>query len=268
MIQVENLYPNPDNPRTDLGDLAALERSIRTRGLDQPITVRPKAGEPNKFWIEDGERRYRAMMEWNTEIPAIVKPLRPGERPTVRNLLAAIVTGTTQKPLDPIERAKAYTRLYEEADMTQRQIADQVGLTDATINSYMLLMELSPSLQNSVQTGKITVREGAAMVKRARANIRRAKGQKPMMPVWDPPWFTRKHPLSGYAVQRCAVQDHSLRRRRGKERNWPGACEQCWQAVIEEHARAGVLERCAALIAASNPAQAEKWRREAETLRS
>lgn len=268
MIPVDRLQPNPDNPRTDFGDLRSLENSIRARGLEQPITVRPMAGKDGFYWIEDGERRYRAMMEWNTAIPAVVKPLRPGERATVRNLLAALVTGTMQQPLDAIERAKAYGRLYEEAGMTQEEIGSQVGLTGATVGQYMLLLELSPALQRSVQEGKITVREASKMVKRMRAGMRRRTGQKPMAPVWDPPWFTRKHPLSGKAAELCAVMDHSLRRRRGKEKNWPGACEQCWQSVIEDHAKAQILERNAAQVYASDPALAGRWRTEAETLQS
>jgi ParB/RepB/Spo0J family partition protein len=267
----EKLEPHPDNPRTDLGDLKALEESIRKRGLDIPLTVVPRPGMDGYYWIIDGDRRYYAMREWNDNIPVVVKPLLSGETLRKRHLLTALVTGTMQKPLDPIERARAYGRLMNEGPpserMTQAEIGEQVGLTGGTIGQYVLLLDLSPTLQKSVQQGKITVREGSAMVKRARASERRRRGQAPMLPVWDPPWFTRKHPLADKAAARCEVMDHSARRRRGKEKNWPGACEQCWQAVIEDSSRAEMLERCAAAVYAADPALAGKWREEAKTLR-
>jgi ParB/RepB/Spo0J family partition protein len=271
LVLTERMEPHPDNPRTDLGDLKALEASIRKRGLDHPLTVVPRPGMDGYYWIIDGDRRYYAMRDWNDNIPVVIKPLLPGETLRKRHLLTALVTGTMQKPLDPIERARAYGRLMNEGSpserMTQAEIGEQVGLTGGTIGQYVLLLDLSPSLQKSVQQGKITVKEGSSMVKRARASERRRRGQAPMLPVWDPPWFTRKHPLADKAATRCEVMDHSARRRRGKEKNWPGACEQCWQVVIEDAAKAEMLDRCAAAVYAANPAEANKWREEARTLR-
>ena len=38
-IPVSELYPHPDNPRTNLGDLSELSDSIKTKGILQNLTV-------------------------------------------------------------------------------------------------------------------------------------------------------------------------------------------------------------------------------------
>ena len=45
MIKVSNLYPHPDNPRKDLGDLTELVESIKKNGIMQNLTVIPIGNE-------------------------------------------------------------------------------------------------------------------------------------------------------------------------------------------------------------------------------
>ena len=39
MIPIEQLYPHPNNPRKDLGDLKVLSESIKANGILQNLTV-------------------------------------------------------------------------------------------------------------------------------------------------------------------------------------------------------------------------------------
>ena len=60
LIPIEDIEPNPDQPRQALGDLSELTASIREKGILEPILVRPVGG---RFQIIAGERRYRAAVE-------------------------------------------------------------------------------------------------------------------------------------------------------------------------------------------------------------
>ena len=40
-IRVENIYPHPDNPRKDLGDVTELAESMKKHGVMQNLTVIP-----------------------------------------------------------------------------------------------------------------------------------------------------------------------------------------------------------------------------------
>jgi ParB family chromosome partitioning protein len=57
LVPIEDIAPNPDQPRQALGDLEELTASIREKGVLEPLLVR-RVG--TRFQIIAGERRYRA----------------------------------------------------------------------------------------------------------------------------------------------------------------------------------------------------------------
>lgn len=65
-VRVADVLPNDGNPRTDPGDLKALEASVRATGGQpvQPIIVVPDGG---RWRLVDGWRRWLAMREIGTE---------------------------------------------------------------------------------------------------------------------------------------------------------------------------------------------------------
>ena len=76
---------NPRQPRQvfDEEALAELVHSIREFGLMQPIVVRGMPGQPGRYQLVMGERRWRAAQEAGlATIPAIVRETI--ERPTTR----------------------------------------------------------------------------------------------------------------------------------------------------------------------------------------
>ena len=40
-IEVKNLFPHPDNPRKEIGDVSELAESIKQNGIFQNLTVVP-----------------------------------------------------------------------------------------------------------------------------------------------------------------------------------------------------------------------------------
>ena len=70
MIPLELIEPNPEQPRSNLGNIEELAASIREKGVLEPILVR--AAGPSRYQIIAGERRFRAAaMAGLDEIPAI-----------------------------------------------------------------------------------------------------------------------------------------------------------------------------------------------------
>lgn len=72
-IPLDLLDPSPYQPRTDLGDLEDLARSIAQLGLLQPLVARPK--EEGRYELLAGHRRLEALrrLGWS-EAPVVVRP--------------------------------------------------------------------------------------------------------------------------------------------------------------------------------------------------
>src|SRR5258708_40264468 len=69
LLPIEKLDPNPDQPRTEIGDLTELTASIREKGVLEPLLVKPLMG---RWMIIAGDRRWRAATAAGlTELPCI-----------------------------------------------------------------------------------------------------------------------------------------------------------------------------------------------------
>src|SRR5256886_15590602 len=69
LIPIDKLDPNPDQPRTEIGDLTELTASITEKGVLEPLLVKPTIG---RWMIIAGERRWRAASAARlTELPCI-----------------------------------------------------------------------------------------------------------------------------------------------------------------------------------------------------
>src|SRR3954447_21044712 len=71
MIPIEQIDPNPNQPRQVMGDLSELMASIAEKGIIEPIIVRQRG---NRFQIIAGERRYQAAIQVGLrEIPIVIR---------------------------------------------------------------------------------------------------------------------------------------------------------------------------------------------------
>lgn len=57
-INIECIYPHPENPRKDIGDITELAESIKKNGIMQNLTVIPGHYMTDEEWKE-GNRKYR-----------------------------------------------------------------------------------------------------------------------------------------------------------------------------------------------------------------
>ncbi|MBP7587651.1 MAG: ParB/RepB/Spo0J family partition protein [Thermoanaerobaculia bacterium] len=143
LLPLSSLRPNPNQPRTDVGDLADLVASIRDKGVLEPILVRKNdhgEGLPPgvKFEIVAGERRYRAALEAGLfEIPAIELDVTADEA-----LEITLIENLQRKDLNAFEEAEGYQALGTLHSYTQEQIAQAVGRSRSSIAESLGLLTL------------------------------------------------------------------------------------------------------------------------------
>ena len=158
-LPIASIEPLPGQPRMhfDEASLAELADSIATRGVIQPIIVRPM-GEG--YQLVAGERRWRAAQKARLhEIPAIVRDL---DRREV--LALALIENIQREDLNPIEEAQAYQRLADDEEMTQAEIAEMVDKSRSHVANLMRLLSLPDDVISLVGTGSLSMGHARALI--------------------------------------------------------------------------------------------------------
>lgn len=161
-IAIEFLEPGPFQPRADMkpGALDELAASIKARGVLQPLLARPHPGQPGRFQIIAGERRWRAsQLAGLHELPILVRSLSDSDA-----LAAALVENLQRQDLDPVEEAEGYRRLLEEFGLTQEQLAEAVGKSRAHVANTMRLLALPAEVLEHLRRSMITAGHARALL--------------------------------------------------------------------------------------------------------
>lgn len=159
-IEIENIRPNPYQPRRDFDEhaLDELAASIVQLGIIQPITVRAMGG--GQFEVISGERRLRAARRAGLKrIPAYVR-----EADIEAMLEMAIVENVQREALNPVEIALGYQRLIEECGLKQEEVAQKVGKNRATVTNFLRLLRLPPRVQACLRDGTLSVGHARALL--------------------------------------------------------------------------------------------------------
>jgi ParB family chromosome partitioning protein len=164
---IENLQPNPRNPRRLFSDdeLDELAASIRERGIIQPIVVRALKG--GNFEIIAGERRWRAAQRAGLhDVPIAVV-----EANDAQSLEYAIIENVQRADLNPIEEATGYLALMDDFNRTQEEVAQIVGKSRPHIANTIRLLKLSEPVKQLVRSGKISAGHARLLVGQPNAEL-------------------------------------------------------------------------------------------------
>lgn len=149
MELLSTIEPDPDQPRSSMGDLAELVSSVRAKGVLEPILVRPlrePAGRA-RYRIISGERRYRAALEAGLEaVPVIEMDVAEEEA-----LEIALVENLQRKDLTPFEEASGYQALGERHGYTHQNIAAAVGRSRTVVTETLHLLVMPPRVRAVVE---------------------------------------------------------------------------------------------------------------------
>jgi ParB family chromosome partitioning protein len=160
-LPVAFLKPSRFQPRRifEASELEDLAKSIRQKGVLQPILVRPGT-TPESFEIVAGERRWRAaQMAKLHEVPVIVRTLSDEE-----SLELAIIENVQRADLNPIEEAGAYQDLISRFSHTQEQVADIVGKSRSHVANTLRLLKLPESVRALISSKQITAGHARTLI--------------------------------------------------------------------------------------------------------
>lgn len=158
-IAVNDIIPNPNQPRTNFDEeaLSELADSIRTLGLIQPITVRKDVA--GKYMIISGERRWRASQTAGLEkVPAYIREVDEVELHEM-----ALVENIQRQDLNAMEIAISLGRLIDECGVTQENVAQRVGKKRSTVANYLRLLQMSPEIQAALKDDAISMGHAKAI---------------------------------------------------------------------------------------------------------
>ena len=158
-ISTSNIVANEGQPRKNFNeeDLKDLAASIEKYGIIQPLLLKKKE---DKYEIIAGERRFRAAKLASLEkVPAIVKDITDHESSRI-----AIIENIQRKDLNPVEEAMSYRHLLDSQDLTQKELAEEVGKSRQYIGNTIRLLNLDPRVLKLLEEEKISVSHGKKLL--------------------------------------------------------------------------------------------------------
>ena len=151
LIPIDKLDPNPDQPRTEIGDLTELTASIKEKGVLEPLLVKPTMG---RWMIIAGERRWRAATAAGlTELPCIEMDV---DESGVAEI--ALIENMQRKDLTPWEEADGLRALCERYGYTHEDVAKKVGKSRSTVTEALSIAALPESIRETCRRSGINAK--------------------------------------------------------------------------------------------------------------
>lgn len=153
MIAVEQLDPNPLQPRVEIGDLTELTDSIRDKGVLEPLLVKP-TGINGRWMIIAGERRWRAARAAGLrEVPCIEMDV---DEQSVAEI--ALIENMQRKDLTPWEEADGLAALCTRFGYTHEDVAKKVGKSRSTVTEALSIASLPEEIREQCRQADINVK--------------------------------------------------------------------------------------------------------------
>jgi len=151
MIRVDEIRPNPEQPRKALGDLRELTESVREKGVLEPLLVRFISSE-GCFYIISGERRYHAARAAGLrEVPCIEKSVDDAE-----TLEIALIENIQRKDLTAFEEADGLHRLATQFEYTHEDMAKKIGRARSSVTETLSLRNIPEVLRKKCVENGVT----------------------------------------------------------------------------------------------------------------
>ena len=149
MIPIDQIDPNPNQPRQVMGDLSELIASISEKGIIEPLVVRQRAG---RFQIVAGERRYQAAVQIGLrELPAVIRDADETEM-----LELALIENLQRKDLTPFEESEALQGLAASCGYTHEDLARRLGKSRTSVTESLALNAMPQEVRNLCRLADIS----------------------------------------------------------------------------------------------------------------
>jgi ParB family chromosome partitioning protein len=144
MLPIEKIDPNPHQARCELGNIGELQDSIKSKGLLEPILVRPKG---NRFEIIAGERRFIASKNIGLkDLPCIEMDVEDNEAMEI-----ALIENLQRKDLDIFEEADGLQALVDIHQYHHQQISEKIGKARSTITEILSIAKIPRNVRDIIR---------------------------------------------------------------------------------------------------------------------
>ena len=149
LIPIEQIDPNPNQPRQVMGDLSELIASITEKGIIEPLVVRPRG---DRFQIVAGERRYQASVQVGLqELPVVSRDVDDTEL-----LELALIENLQRKDLTPFEESEALHGLAQSCGYTHEDLARRLGKSRTSVTESLALNAIPEEVRNLCRLADIS----------------------------------------------------------------------------------------------------------------
>jgi ParB family chromosome partitioning protein len=153
MISIEQLDPNPEQPRVEIGDLTELTISVKEKGVLEPLLVKPSA-QKGRWMIIAGERRWRAARAAGLkDVPCIEMDV---DEAAVAEI--ALIENMQRKDLTPWEEADGLAALCHRYGYTHEEVSKKVGKSRSTVTEAITLAAIPEGIREECRRADINVK--------------------------------------------------------------------------------------------------------------
>src|SRR6185436_10824828 len=153
MISIDKIDPNPEQPRSEFGDLTELTASIADKGVLEPLLVKPSRAT-GRWMIIAGERRYRAARAAGlTELPCVEMEVDEG---TVAEI--ALIENMQRKDLTVWEEADGLLALSERFGYTHEEVARKVGKSRSTVTEALSIAAIPADIRDICRQADVSAK--------------------------------------------------------------------------------------------------------------
>jgi ParB family chromosome partitioning protein len=149
MVPIEQVDPNPDQPRQVMGDLSELKASIAEKGIIEPLIVRQRGP---RYQIIAGERRYQAASQIGLrELPVVI---RGGDDTEVIEI--ALIENLQRKDLGAFEEAEAMQALARRCAYTHEDLAKRLGKSRTSVTESLAIADMPEDVRRLCRLADIS----------------------------------------------------------------------------------------------------------------
>ena len=149
LVPIDELDPNPNQPRQVMGDLSELMASIAEKGIIEPIIVRQRG---RRFQIVAGERRYQAAVQVGLrEVPIVIREVDDDEIIEI-----ALIENIQRKDLTAFEESEALHALATRCGYTHEDLAKRLGKSRTSITESLSLNNMPDEVKNLCRLADIS----------------------------------------------------------------------------------------------------------------
>lgn len=147
-LSVDSLYPHPDNPRSELGDLSELAESIKAKGVMQNLTVVPR--DATTYTVIIGHRRHAAAKLAGLEaLPCVIVEMSYKEQ-----ISTMLLENIQRSDLTVYEQAQSFKQLQMDFGMSVEDISSQTGFSQSTVRRRIEMAKLDKKTLKEVSADR------------------------------------------------------------------------------------------------------------------